>query len=118
MHHLRLARSALNVCSLGLITFFVAPVALLISRNSLRLKLKALGVYPILVGILLAEVWIFLVFSEVCDQELASMPCLCSTEAFGRLSTLSRTTSWEHTTIRSLASTLDLNVEDEIDGLC
>ena len=69
-------------------------------------------------GILLAEVWIFLVFSEVCDQELASMPCLCSTEAFSRLSTLSRTTSWEHTTIRSLASTLDLNVEDEIDGLC
>ena len=66
-------------------------------------------------GILLAEVWIFLVFSEVCDQELASMPCLCSPEAFSCLSALTRTTSWEYATIRSLTSTLYLNVKDEID---
>ena len=67
-------------------------------------------------GILLAEVWIFLVFSKVCDQELASMACLSCTKAFSSLSTLSRTTGWENTTIRCLAGTFNLNVEDEIDG--
>ena len=69
-------------------------------------------------SILLAEVWIFLVFSEVCDQKLASMTCLSSPEAFSRLSALPWTTSREHSTIRSLAGTLDLNVEDKINGFC
>ena len=69
-------------------------------------------------SILLAEVWIFLVFSEVRDQELASMTCLSSPEAFSRLPALPWTTSREHSTIGSLACTLDLNVEDKIDGFC